>query len=214
MIYDPPVQLAGPEVTVGWMYTNDAGTVIALEPDLGDNDGTFGWTGQLPGLPKCGLIFGGVVFPAFSINMLCLGEPPLGACCDVSPNQPSGGACDRLPQIDCLDEFQRWLGGEVCLHTCEETGVNCETNADCLVCKGFDTPCATSDDCRACTGIAAIEGAPCVSAADCRVCDSGLLQGKGCTIDEDCFACSGIPSVEGQACSNAADCMTCADWGP
>ncbi len=91
----------------------------------------------------------------FEVTILCEGEPPAGACCDMNMTDEAGeSVCrDNLAEMNCAFPVQ-WEEGAICSSICEEgtnDGLPCTRQVDCPYgeCPGpFAHPCGVAACCK------------------------------------------------------------------
>ncbi len=104
--------------------TSSTGWINAEYPELGHSQDLFAtWNEQEQ---ECDYYWYGYgPHAAFNVTIWCLGDPPMGACCDMDAGEPY---CAETPQIDCLGPLARWVEGA----SCDDFDPPCGTSACCM----------------------------------------------------------------------------------
>jgi len=129
----------------------------APNPVVGSSDNAFGLhDGAGPWTPDtCGFWFGGEPYANWRVVVRCLGDAPLGACCDLASSPTAGGDvspyCREVPQISCQGPLVRYDQGGKCPGTCSLTSALCATDAECgkACAEAPHAACSTNADCTA-----------------------------------------------------------------
>ena len=104
------LDLGTEQLWVAWRFNRAGAPVFAAEAELGTTEDYWGD----PSSPTdCDLYYiPGGVYSGLSATVRCLGEAPVGACCDHTSDV---AVCtDEVPQIGCSGAQRRWEEGAVC----------------------------------------------------------------------------------------------------
>ncbi len=203
---------SGVDLGVGasfWMaykFDRAARAIRSGEAVLGFTEDHFGMENEAGG---CDLVwFGGNPYAGFAINIRCLGDPPVGACCDLATpdaNTPRE-FCREVTEFSCQGAQVRFETGAKCPQTCLITGDDCVDDADCpLACSGSQETCSDMSDCppgetcdvtQPCVDLGVSFSPACGTAACCTPPEGP--NGEGCSnlFEDECLA---ITDSEGRA---------------
>ncbi len=171
-------------------FSRAASVINSGEASVGFTDNFFG---RLNGQGGCNLFwFGGEPYAGFAINVHCLGDAPVGACCIRRP----GETCREGTATECIDPDAEWIVGQAC--DSEPFDPPCGTFACCLPEPGSQGACEnlTFEQCTIRGGVS--DGAV--------LCGEG---GQACGWFEcvgaggDCCVSRGSPGCNRRACCNA-----------
>lgn len=200
--FPQPIPLPSTSLWVAWQYnTGSASAILSGTALLGFTDDLFGlWEVSQAG--ECGLFFfGGDPYAGFRLALRCEGNPPLGACCDLTPvlQGQAQATCQLSQQLGCSQTLQRWSRDDACPGRCFVTDTPCSTDDDCRTCSESNTACMIDDDCP--------QG---------EVCENDEFCGMEDPFDPPCgsSACCVPPNAPGgEGCQNLfkADCLAIMD---
>ncbi|MCH8966442.1 MAG: hypothetical protein IID43_02085 [Planctomycetes bacterium] len=176
----------GDKFWIAWRYTTNAAAIIAEEAQLGSTDDSFG-------LDPDGCIFTfRTLFSGFNITLRCLGNAPLGSCCDLGVGPPGTGVgelCREVKEIACTSRLARYSRGMKCPGSCSINSDTCAADEDCTdLCSESGDPCPLGTECepgetcdpQVCTLSGVSFDPPCGYSACCEPPDENG-QGEGCT---------------------------------
>ncbi len=92
--------------------TGATGPVVSGEPTIGTSEDLYALWDEPTSPDACNLYwFSGNPYAAFQITVFCMGDPPLGACCQIPP-PPGSPPCAQTTELSCAPG--RWIEGAVC----------------------------------------------------------------------------------------------------
>jgi hypothetical protein len=139
------VTLASDQLWIAWRFNEDGiGPIIAHQAILGFSDDMFGLWNPTDGCDY--YWFSGSPYAAFNATVRCFGEPPSGACCDLTGSDEE--FCFETPEIGCTNRLARWSREKACD---DPTAFDppCGHSACCMPCDKCEN--LTAEDCAAIT---------------------------------------------------------------
>lgn len=213
-IPDAPALSGGQPYYFAWKTSPPASAIVSGAATLGMTEDVFSFYGppfgDCPEVCDCYVSFDAQPFAGFFLNVRCVGEEPLGACCDLGALSPSGDdsefeLCSNVPEAQCNGPLQRFALGQKCPGTCSNSFERCTTNAECdggicLLASPFDPPCGTAACCTPPFPSSQDEGCENLTEPEC----SAIYDDMGCfdALGEPILVCNG----DGARCTNDSDC--------